>query len=225
MLTLIATPIGDYDEITLKALAVLKEATVLICESTKETSKLLRHHGISGKTYEVLDEHAIKEDLDRYVELCRSQNVALVSDCGTPAFCDPGSDLVARCRKEGIAIANCLGASSLMGLISLSGVKLDEFLFRGFIPQESGARAQSWKEIRAEIVDKKRAIVLMDTPYRLQKMIGEIESNLPEFNVILVTDLGTASEQVLTGTAAAIRNKLTKTKAEFMILVEPKKSK
>ena len=225
MLTLIATPIGDYDEITLKALNVLKEATILICESTKETSKLLRHHGITGKTYEVLDEHAIKDDITRYVELCKTQNVALVSDCGTPAFCDPGSDLVERCRRENIPIANCLGASSLMGLISLSGVKLDEFLFRGFIPQETAARGQAWKEIRDEMSEKKRAVVLMDTPYRLQKMIGEVELNLPDCHVVLVTDLGTKDEQVLTGIPASIRNKLTKTKAEFMILVAPKKTK
>lgn len=222
MLTLIATPIGDYDEITLKALKVLKEAEVIICESTKETSKLLRHHGISGKTYEVLDEHFIKEDLKRLVELCKNQNVALVSDCGTPGFCDPGSDLVESCRKNGIQIANCLGASSLMGLISLSGVKLNEFLFRGFIPQETSARNQAYKEIHAELKQNNRSIVLMDTPYRLQKMIGEIEAHLSEFQLVLATDLGTPEEQVLVGSPATVKRDLKKIKAEFMILVKPK---
>ncbi len=223
MLTLIATPIGDYDEITLKALQCLKDAAVIICESTKETSKLLRHHGISGKTYEIFDEHAIKDDLNRFTELCKNQNVVLVSDCGTPAFCDPGSDLVERCRKESIPIYNCLGASSLMGLIALSGVKLNEFLFRGFIPQETMARNQAWKDIRSEISDKRRAVVLMDTPYRLQKMITELGIYLPEYHVVLATDLGTAEEQILVGSPAHITNKLTKTKAEFMILVKPLK--
>lgn len=222
MLTVIATPIGDYDEITLKALNALKEATLIVCESSKETSKLLRHHGISGKNYEILDEHSLKEDLDRLIELCRNQNVALVSDCGTPAFCDPGSDLVAHCRKQGIPIRNCLGASSLMGLISLSGVKLHEFLFRGFIPQETNARNLAWREIRTEIENKKRSVVLMDTPYRLKKMVAELEENLPEYYSVLATDLGTKEEQILTGVPAQIMKNLTKAKAEFMILVKSK---
>lgn len=222
MLTLVATPIGDFDEITLKALKILKESEIIICESTKETSKLLRHHGIAGKTYEVLDEHFLKEDLQRFTELCRNQNVVLVSDCGTPAFCDPGSDLVEQCRKEGIEIRNCLGASSLMGLVSLSGVKLHEFLFRGFIPQETSARNEAYKELQSELKLKKRAVVLMDTPYRLQKMMTELETFLNDHLIVLATDLGTADEQILTGSASAVKKQLTKTKAEFMILVKPK---
>ncbi len=222
MLTLVATPIGDYDEITIKALNVIKDAEVIICESTKETSKLLRHHGISGKTYEVLDEHFLKQDLPRLTELCRDKKVVLVSDCGTPGFCDPGSDLVESCRKQAIPISNCLGASSLMGLISLSGVKLHEFLFRGFIPQETAARQHAWKEIQTDLKQNRRAVVLMDTPYRLQKMMGEVEANLGEYPIVLATDLGTPEEQILTGTPAAVKNKLTKTKAEFMLLVHPR---
>ena len=222
MLTLVATPIGDFDEITLKALNTLKDAEVIICESTKETSKLLRHHGISGKTYEVLDEHFIKDDIPRLTELCRNQNVALVSDCGTPGFCDPGSDIVESCRKAGIEIRNCLGASSLMGLISLSGVKLHEFLFRGFVPQETAARTQAYKDIQDDFKKNRRAVVLMDTPYRLQKMMAEMESFFGDHQMILATDLGTAEEQVLTGIPASVKKQLTKSEAEFMILVKPR---
>lgn len=222
MLTLVATPIGDYDEITLKALKAVKDAEVIICESTKETSKLLRHHGISGKTYEVLDEHSDKEEFNRLTEICQTKNVVLVTDCGTPGFCDPGSDLVEICRKKNIPIANCLGPSSLMGLISLSGVKLHEFLFRGFIPQETSARNQAYKDLQTDLKQNKRAIVLMDTPYRLQKMMTEVEVFLNDYQIVLVTDLGTAEEQVLTGSPAAVKKCLTKTKAEFMLLVKPK---
>lgn len=222
MLTLVATPIGDFDEITLKALRILREADIIICESTKETSKLLRHHGISGKMYEVLDEHFIKDDIPRLTELCRTQNVALVSDCGTPGFCDPGSDIVESCRKAGIEVRNCLGASSLMGLISLSGVKLHEFLFRGFVPQETSARNQAYKDIQEDLKKNRRAVVLMDTPYRFQKMMSEMESFFGDHQIILATDLGTANEQVLTGVPSAVNKLLSKTKAEFMILVKPK---
>ncbi|MBL7542284.1 MAG: methyltransferase [Bdellovibrionaceae bacterium] len=222
MLTVIATPIGDLDEITIKALRKLSEAQIIVCESTKETSKLLRHHGIAGKIYEVLDEHSTKDDLTRLTSLCREKNVALVSDCGTPGFCDPGSDLVESCRKDGITIENCLGASSLMGLISLSGVKLQDFLFRGFVPQETAARAAAYKEIQNEFKQRKRPVVLMDTPYRLQKMIDEVVLNFSECHVVLATDLGTVNQQVLTGSPAHVKQNLKKTKAEFMILVKPR---
>src|SRR3989344_1805886 len=110
MLTLIATPIGRNDEITLRSLDLLKNADIVICESTKETSKLLKDYEIKSKRYEVLDEHSTKEDVAELTKLCKEQNVVLVSDCGTPSFCDPGFQLVQTCRKENIQVQSSLGA-------------------------------------------------------------------------------------------------------------------
>src|SRR4051812_15790940 len=98
MLTLVATPIGRTDEITLRSLELFKTADVIICESTKETSKLLKSYEIKAKRYEVLDEHSTQEDVSELFEICRTLNAVLVSDCGTPGFCDPGFQLVKLCR-------------------------------------------------------------------------------------------------------------------------------
>ena len=215
MLTLVATPIGRQDEITLRSLEALREADVIICESTKETSKLLKHLDIKAKKYEVLNEHSTAEDLNNLLAICESQNVCLVSDCGTPAFCDPGNNLIALCRKKNVEIKSSLGASALMGLLSLSSERLRRFQFIGFIAAETVARENDWQGVK-KIKDP---LILMDTPYRLKKMLEECQLHLPERKMLVVLNLSQADEQVLEGTAKNIRAKIKLEKAEFMILV------
>lgn len=215
MLSLVATPIGDVSEISLRALEVLKAADVIICESTKETSKLLRAHGISGKTYELLNEHSSPEDVKALGELCAQKNVALVSDCGTPGFCDPGANLVKLCRQKKIPVRSVLGASALMGLLSLSGERLDQFLFRGFLPAETESRRKSLQEIQKE----KRPMILMDTPYRLKKTLMDLQEFFPRRRVLLALNLSQEDERILEGTAENLLKQLPYDKAEFMILL------
>lgn len=215
MLYVVATPIGDSDEITLRALEVLKSAETIIVESTKESSKLLRQHGITGKTFEVLNEHSKPEDLNHLVNLCKTKTVALVSDCGTPVFSDPGSDLIARCRKNNVAIKSVLGASSLMGLLSLSSKKITQFLFRGFLPAESIEREIALKELKSE----KRNIVLMDTPYRLKKILAELETHFSDREILLALNLSQSDEQVLEGPVSKVKSQIKHEKAEFMVMI------
>lgn len=223
MLYLVATPIGDLKEITLRALDVLKSAEVLICESTKEASKLLKALNLKdpGQTthYEVLDEHSTAEDLQALLKLCQTKTVALVSDCGTPGFCDPGNDLIALCRKNDVLVKSVLGASSLMGLLSLSSQKIDQFVFRGFIPADSEKRKLEWNVLKKE----KRAFVLMDTPYRLKKMIDEVAANLENRTVMLALNLSQENETILEGKPSVVKKQLKMDKAEFMLLVYPEK--
>lgn len=218
MLTLIATPIGRTDEITLRALELLRNADVVICESTKEASKLLKVHDIKAKKYEVLDEHSGSDDVEELLALCREQNAVLVTDCGTPSFCDPGFQLVAACRKADIKVETALGPSSLMGLLSLASEKINQFYFRGFIPAENVAREKEWQTLKKN----PQALVLMDTPYRLKKMLDECCLHIPERKILLTLDLTQQSETVLEGTPAQVRAALTADKAEFMILVYAK---
>lgn len=215
MLTLIATPIGRTDEITLRSLELLKNADVVICESTKETSKLLKQHEIKAKKYEVLDEHSTAEDVLLLTELCKNQNVVLVSDCGTPGFCDPGFQVVEQCRKNGIQVQSSLGASSLMGLLSLSSERLYQFHFRGFIPAENTAREKEWQHLKK----LKEPFILMDTPYRLKKMIDECCLHLKDRKILVALNLSQENELVLEGQPDSIKNKISFDKAEFMILV------
>ncbi|HEY1079686.1 MAG TPA: 16S rRNA (cytidine(1402)-2'-O)-methyltransferase [Bdellovibrio sp.] len=217
MLHLVATPIGDTTEITLRALEILKSCDVIICESTKEASKLLRAHGITGKTYEVLDEHSTPEDKAALIPLCANKNVALVSDCGTPGFCDPGADIVRLCRQKNIPVKSALGASALMGLLSLSGQRLDEFVFRGFLPAETESRGKALKELTKE----KRAIILMDTPYRLKKTLMDMKEHFSNRRFLLTLNLSQEEETVLEGHIEYLLSNLRVDKAEFMLLVYP----
>lgn len=217
MLYLVATPVGDFAEITLRALDVLKTSEVIICESTKETSKLLRHHGVTAASYEVLDEHAKPADIEALAKLCATKTCALVSDGGTPGFCDPGAELVGLCRSRGIEVKSVLGPSSLMGLLSLAGRRFDQFVFRGFLPAETEARRAELKRLRTE----KRALVLMDTPYRLKKLLLEVEETWPQRTCVLARDLSLPTEVVWTGKPAELRARSGVDKAEFMLLVLP----
>ena len=217
MLYVIATPIGDVSEISQRALEILKTCDLVICESTKETSKLLRAHGISGKIYEVLDEHSKPDDKEALAKMCADKTVALVSDCGTPGFCDPGADVVRLCRQKGIQVKSVLGASALMGLLSLSGQRLDEFVFRGFLPAENESRARALKELTKE----KRAIIIMDTPYRLKKTLGDMKDHFANRKFLLTLNLSQEDEKVIEGSIDKIISGNTFDKAEFMLLIYP----
>lgn len=218
MLTLIATPIGRTDEITARALELFKSAEVVICESTKETSKLLKNYNLKANQYEILDEHSTDEDVLKLLELCKTKNVVLVSDCGTPSFCDPGFQLVNVCRKNQVQVQSALGASSLMGLLSLSSEKINQFHFRGFIPAENQAREKEWQNLKKT----KIPFVLMDTPYRLKKIIDECILHLSDRKILVTLNLSQENEVVLEGSPNQIKKNIPFEKAEFMILVYEK---
>ncbi len=217
-LYLVAVPIGDPKDLTLRGLECLTQCPIIILEERKEGSRILREQGLTGKQYFELNEHSSKEDLQELVQLCAKNEVALITDAGTPGFCDPGADLVNLCRKQNIRIQSLPGASSLMLLLSLSSCRIDQFIFRGFLPAENETREKAWLEIRRE----PRAIVLMDTPYRLQKMVLEISLHFPERKILLGTDFTQPGEVVWEGLGKDLVKVVLPKKAEFMILVYAK---
>ncbi|MBC7458673.1 MAG: methyltransferase [Bdellovibrionaceae bacterium] len=217
MLHLVATPIGDFTEITFRAIEILKSADVILCESTKETSTLLKRLEIKAKRYEILNEHTTLEDLIKLAEMCKNENVALVSDCGTPGFCDPGNSLINLCRKNKVPVRTVLGASALMGLLSLSSQRINQFLFRGFMPAENETRAKEWTKLKAE----KNAIIIMDTPYRLKKTLEEVVQHFNMRDILLVMNLSQVDEEILEGRPSFILQNLKFSKAEFMLMIYP----
>jgi 16S rRNA (cytidine1402-2'-O)-methyltransferase len=217
MLHLVATPIGDFTEITFRAVEILKSADVILCESTKETSTLLKRLEIKAKRYEILNEHTTLEDLIKLAEMCKNENVALVSDCGTPGFCDPGNNLINLCRKNKTPVKTVLGASALMGLLSLSSQRINQFLFRGFMPAENEARAKEWVKLKSE----KNAIIIMDTPYRLKKTLEEVVQHFNTRDILLVMNLSQEDEEILEGRPSFVLQNLKFSKAEFMLMVYP----
>lgn len=216
-LYLVPTPIGNPDDFTIRGVQTLKDSDVIILEEFKESSRWLRSQGITGKPMEQLNEHSTADDLKRLVALCLDKKVSLITDCGTPGFSDPGADLVALCRQKKITVHGLPGASSLMALLSLSSMQLQTFLFRGFLPAENVAREAAWVEVARE----KRALILMDTPYRLQKMMSETVKYFPNRKILLTLNLTQAEEQILEGKPAEVEAQIQHKKAEFMLLVYP----
>ncbi len=214
-LSVIATPIGDAKDISYRAVEALRDADVVIGEEFKEVSKLLKGLDIKGKALEVLNEHSKPEDVEALLKICLEKKVALVSDCGTPGFCDPGAALIHLCRKNSVEVRTLPGASALMGLLSLSGERINQFIFRGFLPAENEARAAEIKKLKTE----KRAVILMDTPYRLKKLLTELSETMPSRRALLTCDLTQETEVVVEGLVKDLGAKLVKEKAEFMLLL------
>lgn len=201
-LTLVALPIGNPKDISQRAQSILASADLVILEEPKEGRAQLLNLGLKIPPYRKLNEHTKSSELDELVEICRVQNVALMSDCGTPNFCDPGAILVRACRQKGIPIHSVPGASSLMTLISLTSQRLDQFVFFGFLPRDASERERSWRQVASE----KRAVILMETPYRFHRFLEDWKAHLPHRRGLLACNLTTDAEFVAEGTPAEIKN-------------------
>ena len=216
-LFIVATPIGNYGDITLRALETLKSADAVACEEFREGSTLLKKLGISEKKLMILNEHNEKEGTEDIIQaLLSGQTIALVSDCGTPAFADPGTSLVKRCVDYGIPVSSVPGASSLMAAISLSPLPLKEFYFAGFLPRAESER----REKLAFIKTLRIPVVLMDTPYRMGKLLNEIGLSFGKNRqVTLAVDLTLPSENLLHGPVGEITKRVQERKCEFILIV------
>jgi 16S rRNA (cytidine1402-2'-O)-methyltransferase len=236
-LFLIATPIGEDSDLSPRAAKLLLEAKLVIGEEFRPLTTLLKKIGRPRTTpnlranppeiadLEVLNEHSKPEDVknlaDRVIAIHKAGGfTALMSDCGTPGFCDPGAPLVAELRRRGVASSAAPGASALMCLLSLSGVRLDQFFFRGFLPASREERDAAVRELARE----KRPVVVMDTPYRLEKLLAELSGAMPTRLATLGCDFTSSRETVLQGTLSELSKKWSKRpddqrKAEFMILL------
>lgn len=218
MLSLVSTPIGDLKDISLRALEVLKAADIIIGEERREASTLLKRLDIPVKELYLLNEHSNASDVEELLNLCKHKNVALISDCGTPSFYDPGYQLVEGCRRKQIKVVSVPGASSLMGLMSLVSRRVTSFYFAGFLPADTSERQSRFKSLIA----RQEALVLMDTPYRLLKMMGELETLAPHRSILLGLNLTQETEIVLEGSASEILKNLNQKgieRAEFILLV------
>jgi 16S rRNA (cytidine1402-2'-O)-methyltransferase len=218
-LYLVATPIGNFADMTFRALEILKLADIIVFEERKEGGRLLHNFGIE-KPVESLNEHneaaATFHILDH---LKKGKNIALISDCGTPVFSDPGQLLVRKAVDAGIKVVPVPGASSLMPALTVSGFSIDQFVYYGWLSPKRPRRIAELQQLRRE----RRTIVLMDTPYRLQallKDIAEVFGN--ERRLCVAFDLTLPDEEIFHGTAPQLYEKLTKLekKGEFVVVIE-----
>jgi 16S rRNA (cytidine1402-2'-O)-methyltransferase len=202
-LYIVATPIGNLEDITLRALRVLKEVDLIAAEDTRHTRKLLSHFGIKTPlaSYHAHNQASRGPELIRRLEA--GENVALVSDAGTPGFSDPGADLVARAWEAGVRVEAIPGPSAGVAAVSLSGFKGD-ILFLGFLPRSEGRRLKMLKALASE----PRVIILYESPRRLARTLTEIAGTMPHREVLVVRELTKKFQETWRGPVADIAGEL-----------------
>jgi 16S rRNA (cytidine1402-2'-O)-methyltransferase len=220
-LFLVATPIGNPGDITLRAVETLKSVDLVVYEERREGERLLRHLSIE-KPVESLNEHNEAAASFHILDHLRSgKSVALVSDSGTPVFSDPGQLLVRRAIEHRIRIVPIPGASSLLPALIVSGFSIDQFLFYGWLsPKKDRRRA----ELR-QLMQERRTVVLMDTPYRLLPLLKDLAETFGTGRRLCIAfNLTMPDEQMFYGTAAELLQQFSarERKGEFVIVVEGK---
>ena len=200
-LYIVATPIGNLEDITLRALRVLKEADLILAEDTRRTAILLQHFDIRKplESYHIFNEHARTPALIRRIR--DGLNAALVSDAGTPCIADPGFMLVRAAVEAGIEPVIIPGVSALTFSISASALPSDHFNFHGFVPVKSGRRRAELERIAAD----KRTAVVFESPFRIAKLLVEVAEIIgPETPLALIREATKVHEQILRGPAAQL---------------------
>ena len=217
-LYIVPTPIGNLEDITLRAINVLKEVDFILAEDTRTTSHLLRHLGIEKPmhSHHKFNEHAT---VGRVAEsIAAGKDVALVSDAGTPGISDPGFLLVRKCVEEGIDIVTLPGATALIPALVQSGFPCDRFCFEGFLPQKKG-RMKRLQELATE----SRTVIFYESPYRVVKCLEQIAETFgSERRVAVVREITKKFEETVRGTVeeAIAHFKEHEPKGEFVIVVE-----
>ena len=217
-LYIVATPIGNLEDITTRAIRILGEVDLIACEDTRQTRKLLDRYSIAKPliSYHEHNEQARSADLLRELEAGKS--IALVSDAGTPLIADPGYRLVDLARKKGIAVSPIPGPSALLAALSASGMPTDSFSFHGFLPPKRGQRSKFLEDLRSF----QATLVFYEAPHRILEALEDIGKILGERPVVLARELTKIHEEFLHGTAAEIRDELEKrpsVKGEITLII------
>ncbi len=218
-LFIVSTPIGNQRDITLRAQDVLSEVDAVICEEHRQGSTLLKEMGLQGKELILLNEHNEKESSPIIAEeLALGKRYALISDCGTPAFADPGTQLIKICYEKAIRVIPVPGPSSLITAISLSPLSMEEFYFAGFLPKEKEIRRQKLNFFRK----MKVPIILMDAPYRLSRLLSDVSDSFGKLcRVTMAFDLTLPTEIILNGSIQEIQKNMNDKKGEFILILYP----
>lgn len=217
-LYVVATPIGNLEDITLRALRILKEADYVLCEDTRVTGKLLSHYDIKNSLRRY-DAHASEKTHETIInDLLEGKNIALVSDAGTPGISDPGVFLVALAREAEIRIDAIPGPSALVTAFSIAGISGNQFTFLGFIPHKKG-RETFFKTLTEHV----QPVIFFESTHRIMKTLESLEKVLPDSKVMLGRELTKMHEEMLIGTPAELLNILVtepvKQKGEFVVIV------
>jgi 16S rRNA (cytidine1402-2'-O)-methyltransferase len=216
-LYIVATPIGNPEDITLRALRILRSVDCIICEEYKQGSKLLKKLEVEYQTLLCVNEHNESEQASEIANrLLMGENFALISDCGTPVFSDPGYHVIRKAAEYDIPVIPIPGVSSLTTAISVLDFKLTEYVFGGFLPRDKDERQKALYRLRGF----QMPVILMDTPYRLVKLLGEVANvfGKPQ-KITLACNLTQADEKIYRGSVGSVTKQVGQMKAEFMLII------
>jgi 16S rRNA (cytidine1402-2'-O)-methyltransferase len=181
-LYLVATPIGNLEDITLRALRILKEADLIACEDTRQTQKLLNHFVIPTRTISYHQHNEAERAQELVGDLKKGMRIALVTDAGMPGISDPGFRLIALAIEQGVPVIPIPGASAFLSALAASGFPTDSFRFNGFLPPKSGQRRQALEDLKAST----RTQVFYEAPHRVKAAVGDIVEVLgPERQIVM----------------------------------------
>jgi len=221
-LYIVATPIGNLEDITLRALRVLKEVDVIAAEDTRHTKKLLSHYGITTPLTSYYDHIEASKAPALLAQLQAGKTIALVSDAGTPGIADPGYRLVKGAAEAGIAVVPIPGPSTLTALLSVGGLPTDRFAFEGFLPAKGGQRRKALARLKQE----ERTLVFFESPHRLLDLLADLEEICGDRSIVIGRELTKLFEEVLRGKVSELRAILhgREIKGEVAVLVAGRKA-
>jgi 16S rRNA (cytidine1402-2'-O)-methyltransferase len=217
-LYLVATPIGNLEDITLRALRVLREADVIACEDTRQTGKLLAHFGVDKPMISYHEHNEAARTRELVAKLEGGANVALVSDAGTPLVSDPGYRLVTAAIGAGIPVVPIPGASAVLGALSAASLPTEAFRFCGFLPPKTGQRKKVLEELRGENC----TTVFYEAPHRILDTLADLAAIYGDRPVVVARELTKLHEEFLRGTADEVRAQLAarpSVKGEITLLI------
>lgn len=219
-LYLVATPIGNLDDITFRAIKILKEVDIIAAEDTRHTLKLLNHLEISKP---LISYHRHNEEVKSDIlisKLIKGENIALVSDAGTPVISDPGEEIVKEAIKNEINIVPIPGACALINALIASGLDTREFVFYGFLSLNKKLRKEKLKEIKQE----NKTVILYEAPHKIENTLRDILSEVGDRNIVLAKEITKIHETYYRGKVSELIENIENFKGEFIILIEGEKN-
>jgi 16S rRNA (cytidine1402-2'-O)-methyltransferase len=217
VLYVIATPIGNLEDISLRALRLLREVKLIAAEDTRTTRRLLNAYSIRTPLTSY-HEHSKRAKLDYLLDYLEKEDLALVSEAGMPGLSDPGYELIVAAIERGIPVVPIPGASAVITALVVSGLPTDQFFYVGFLPRRKGQR----QRLLNSIVDDPRTIVAFETPHRLKEALSDIEEILGNRRLSVCRELTKIHEEVFRGRVSQAREHFTEPRGEFSLVIEGK---
>lgn len=215
-LYIVATPIGNLEDITYRAIKVLQTVDIIAAEDTRHTLKLLNYYNISKHLISCHRHNEEEKSDDLIQKLKEGKNIALVSDAGTPGICDPGEAVIHKCIEEGIDVIPIPGACAFVNALICSGLDTDSFLFLGFLPLNKKNRKRKLEEIKNSV----QTTIIYEAPHKLQTTLLDLKDVIGDRKVVVARELTKIHEEFIRGNIEEIIQKTKDVKGEIIILIE-----